>query len=63
MSLQKLLRSESTQKHKDHCSNNIEHLSELLIVDAKEDLEDIVQKLMTLHIIYSESELVVKAKQ
>lgn len=63
VSSQKLLRSESTQKHKDHFSGTIKHLSELLITGAEADLEHIIQKLMMLHVIYSESELIVKATQ
>ena len=45
------------------CSSNIEHLSKLLITDVEADLELIIQKLMTLHDIYLESELAVKATQ
>ena len=55
--------SESAQEQKDYCSRNIEHLSELLLTGAEADLEHIVEKLMTLHVIYSESELFVKATQ
>ena len=63
MSPQKHLRSELAQKQKDHCNNNIEHLSELLIVGAEADLEHIVKNLMTLHVIYSELQLDVNATQ